>query len=252
MVRYFTTVMVLAAAWMCAGVSAAEVERSFAEANNLYEQKDYAGAIRAYQSILDQGVESGELYFNLGNACFKSGDLGRAVLYYFRAKRLSPNDRDIIDNLAFARRFSSVQMEGVQLNPINAFFVSIVDGYRLSFLAWVSSAIFVMLMGLLVVRAGLGVSGGAIKVGVVVVLVLLVASASLTAFKYRHEYLTRRAVILAEESPVYTGASDLSSIELQGAPGLVVEILDQSGEYFHVLFENKRRGWIKTDLVAEI
>lgn len=252
MVKHGAIMIALLAACLGAGVSAADIGQSFAEANKLYEQKDFAGAIRLYQGILDQGVESGALYFNMGNAYFKSGDLGRAVLYYSRAKRLSPDDRDIIDNLAFARRFSSVQMEGVQLNPIHAFFVSIVDGYRLSLLAWVSSAIFVLLMALFVIRSGLGVSGSTIKAVVIVVLVLLVVSASLTAFKYRHEYLTRRAVILADESPVYTGASDLSEVELQGAPGLIVEILDQSDEYYHVLFENKRRGWIKTELVAEI
>ena len=124
----------------------------FVAANKFYEEKDYASAIRLYESIINQGNESAEVYFNLGNAYFKSGDLGYAVLYYTKARRLSPADEDIRHNLEFARRFSRVQMEGVQLNPINTFFDSLVDSYRLDFLAWVSSAFFVLFF--LTVAAG--------------------------------------------------------------------------------------------------
>ncbi|UCD63558.1 MAG: tetratricopeptide repeat protein [Candidatus Zixiibacteriota bacterium] len=235
-----------------AGVSADAVDDEFSSANRFYEKKDYASAIRLYRSILVQGGESAALYFNLGNAYFKSGDIGRAVLYYMKARRLDPTDRDIIDNLAFARRFSRVQMEGVQLNPINSFFVSLVDEYRLADLAWLSSAVFVLLMLLLIARFGFAVAGPMIRMSLVVAVVLLVAAATLTAFKYRHDYLTRRAVVIAEESPVYTGPSPRSDVELQGAPGLVVEIIEDSGDYYNVLFENKRRGWIEKEFVAEI
>jgi hypothetical protein len=59
-------------------------------------------------------------------------------------------------------------------------------------------------------------------------------------------------VIVAEEAPVTTGPSPQSDLELQGAPGLIVEIVGETPDYYNVLFENKRRGWLKKDLVAEI
>ena len=74
----------------------------------------------------------------------------------------------------------------------------------------------------------------------------------MTTFKYRQDFLARRAVIVAEDSQVHTGPSDQSEIELDGAPGLIVQIVEESGDYYNVLFENKRRGWIHKDLVAEI
>lgn len=83
-------------------------------------------------------------------------------------------------------------------------------------------------------------------------LVLMVVSAGLTTFKYRHDYGTDRGIIIADESEVYTGPSEQSDVELEGAPGLVVEIIGQSNGFYNVLFENKRRGWIKKELVAEI
>jgi tetratricopeptide (TPR) repeat protein len=231
---------------------AGETVEEFEMANKFYEDKDYASAIRMYESVLNQGLESAPLYFNLGNAYFKSGDLGHATLNYMRAKKLSPGDEDIRQNLEFARQFARVQMEGVELNPVNTFLLSLVGEYQLSFLAWISSALFIFFVILLIIRWGIGIVNPAVRVGLVLSLLLVVITLGMTTFKYRHDYLTRRAVIIAEESPVLTGPSDQSDIELDGAPGLIVEILDESGDYYSVLFENKRRGWISKELVAEI
>ncbi|HIE11941.1 MAG TPA: hypothetical protein EYP63_00690, partial [Desulfotomaculum sp.] len=56
-----------------------------AQANRLYEAGQYAEAAVAYQALVDAGAHDGRLYYNLGNAHYKSGDLGRAVLNYRRA-----------------------------------------------------------------------------------------------------------------------------------------------------------------------
>jgi len=224
----------------------------FAMANHFYEQKDFASAIRLYESILDRGVASADLYFNLGNAYFKSGDLGHAVLYYTRARRLAPGDEDIAFNLSFVKQFSRVQMEGVQLNPIHTFMENLVGPYSLSQLGWVTSVFFFLLMVTLTVRVIVGRNSTLLRSIVVVSLILLLVGGGMTTFKYRNDYLTPRAVIIADESPVYTGPSKQSDIELRGAPGLVVEILSESGDFLNVLFENKRRGWIESDRVARI
>ncbi len=224
----------------------------FGKANELYKQKDYEKAINLYKGILRQGVESASIYYNLGNAYFKNGDLGRAILYYMKAKKLDPGNDDIQNNLEFAKQFTSIQMEGVQLNPINSFVESIIGPYRVDTLAWIASAFFILFIVLLAVRYGLGISGASIKAGLVLSVLLLLTTSFVTTFKYRHDYLTRRAVLITDEAPVRSGPSDEMDVEIEGAPGLVVEILSQSGDYYNVLFENKRRGWIKTDLVAEI
>jgi tetratricopeptide (TPR) repeat protein len=231
---------------------AATPSEDFTKANQLYKEKDYDKAIALYQGILDQGIESAPIYFNLGNAYFKDGDLGRAILYYMKAKRLDPGNEDITNNLGFAKQFTSIQMEGVQLNPINSFIASIVSPYRLDALAWIATAFFVLFVAFLAVRYGLGIAGPYVKAGIVVTLILLVTVSFVTTFKYRHDYLTRRAVLVTDEAPVRSGPSDEMDVEIQGTPGLVVEILSESGDYYNIQFENNRRGWIKKDQVAEI
>lgn len=224
----------------------------FDRANSFYEDKDYASAVQLYQSILDQGMESAALYFNLGNAHFKAGDLGRAVLNYKLAERLAPDNEDINANLEFAMQFASVQMEGVQLNPIDGLMDDLVGSYRLDTLAWACTGLFVLTIILLMLRFGLAIGVSWLRTMTVGVVLALVLIGGLTTYKFRHDYVTRRAVIVAQEAPVYTGPSTQSELELQGAPGLIVQILDETDGFYSVLFENKRRGWIAADLVAEI
>ncbi|MBD3256970.1 tetratricopeptide repeat protein [candidate division GN15 bacterium] len=246
-VMSFLSVLLLAGS-----VGASPQEELFVQANDYYKNRQYDSAILAYQQVVDEGVESAPLYFNLGNAYFRAGDVGHAILYYLKAKQLNPTDNDIQANLDYARRYTTIQMEGVKLNPVSSFFESLVEPYRLRALAWVSSVFFILLFVFLTLRYGLIMRQGLIRTGVIVSLVLLVVTSLLTTVKYNVEFLTQRAVIVAEEGIVRTGPSEESDKELDTAPGLVVEILDESGDYYNVLFENKRRGWIRKELVAVV
>ena len=73
-----------------------------ARANGSYERGEYAEAVQQYESLLDRGYEDAAIFYNLGNAYLETGDVGRAILNYLRARRLSPRDPDIADNLALA------------------------------------------------------------------------------------------------------------------------------------------------------
>src|SRR5688500_8636546 len=79
------------------------VAADFESANRLYEKGDYAGAAAGYQSVVQSGKASAEVYFNLGNAHFKNGQIGKAIASYRRAQELTPRDPDIRANLNFAR-----------------------------------------------------------------------------------------------------------------------------------------------------
>ncbi len=235
-----------------AAAKAQPSEDLFRQGNELFEAKQYDSAIVVYSAVVNRGLESAPLYFNLGNAYFRDGDLGRAILYYHKARKLDPDDDDIAGNLVFARRFTSVQMEGVKLNPISSLFGSIVEPYQLNTLAWATSAFFILLFVLLTVRFGFNLRGIIVRTGMTVTLIVVLALGLLTTVKYDNDYRTEMAVVVADEAVVRTGPSLLSDKELDAVPGLVVEILDETGDFYNVLFENKRRGWIEKDLVAVI
>src|SRR5574344_2121183 len=70
------------------------------EAIEAYNNKNYPAAIEAYDSLMKQGVSS-ELYYNLGNCYYRSGNKGMAVLYYEKALKLEPDNRMAQANLDF-------------------------------------------------------------------------------------------------------------------------------------------------------
>ena len=84
------------------GVSASDMEDLFQEGNRFYQAGDYESALQSYRRILEMGHESGPLYFNMGNCTYKMQEIGRAVLFYERAKKLMPGDEDVRANLALA------------------------------------------------------------------------------------------------------------------------------------------------------
>jgi tetratricopeptide (TPR) repeat protein len=79
-----------------------EVQIQFEQANQMYRNGDYKNAVAAYEKINKNGYCTADLYFNLGNAYFKLDNIANSILYYERAKKLSPNDEDINYNLKIA------------------------------------------------------------------------------------------------------------------------------------------------------
>jgi hypothetical protein len=96
--------------WLLAGVClvtslarAADPVTAFEAANRLYEEGKYREAAEAYAALADQGPISANLCFNQGNAWFKAGELGKAIVSYRLAARLAPRDPDLEANLRMAR-----------------------------------------------------------------------------------------------------------------------------------------------------
>ena len=89
------------------------------KANTAYINAKYNDAITLYDSILNEGYSSHELYYNLGNSYFKRGEIGDAILYYSKAEVLVPTDDDTRHNLAVVSNYVKDKIE-----PIPELFLS--------------------------------------------------------------------------------------------------------------------------------
>ncbi|MBW2367689.1 MAG: tetratricopeptide repeat protein [Deltaproteobacteria bacterium] len=78
------------------------VTQSYLDGIKHYEAQDFTEAIDAFTRVVESGVSNGKLFYNLANAHFKHSNLGPAILWYERARRLLPNDPDIRFNLDYA------------------------------------------------------------------------------------------------------------------------------------------------------
>lgn len=73
-------------------------------ANTAYSKANYTRAITFYQKFLSGGIESAQAYYNLGNCYFRTNEMGKAILYYEKAEKLTPGDPDIEFNLQLANQ----------------------------------------------------------------------------------------------------------------------------------------------------
>ena len=81
-------------------------QTAFDQGNKFYGKENYEAAITSYQSVINTGKQSAELYFNLGNCYYKIQKVAPAIYNYEKALLLSPNDTEIKTNLEFARKMS--------------------------------------------------------------------------------------------------------------------------------------------------
>jgi len=97
------------------------------QANRHYGQNQFGKAIELYGQAQKGGLHNSDLYYNFGNAAYKSADLGRAVLYWSAAERLSPRDPDIRANLRLVQGRISKALPVSSSNPITEFFKALRD-----------------------------------------------------------------------------------------------------------------------------
>ena len=95
--------------------------KAFQQANEDYRKGEYELAAQEYQRIIQQGYNDPFLYYNLANAYYKMGKLGKAILFYEKARRILPRDEDIQKNLAYVRSLTLDKIE----EPKTGFFLSL-------------------------------------------------------------------------------------------------------------------------------
>jgi tetratricopeptide (TPR) repeat protein len=123
-----------------------EPSQKFYDGNRLYLQAKYAEAIAQYEKVVERGNESGELYFNLGNAYYKSGKIQKAILNYERAKQLLPGDEDIQFNLQLANLQVTDKIDAVPKLFVYRWLDSLIAMFSLATMGWIVYTFFLLML----------------------------------------------------------------------------------------------------------
>jgi hypothetical protein len=223
--------------------------------NQLYQESDFPGALEAYQTVLAAGFEGADLYYNMGNAYFKTGDLGNSILSYERALTLRPRDPDILANLELARSLTADEIE-----PLPRFWVFSVLSW------WVNLLPLAGLMALvtaayLLVAAGLCVRILSYRVRVVGWATWVAGGATLILLVFGTTLLAREGVIggtewgiiMAEEVAVQSAPSDEDDLTLfRVHEGTKVRIDQDTDTWSEVVLEDGRVGWVPSEALEAI
>jgi len=233
----------LLALGLAAAARAADPSASFVHAGGLYSDGRYLDAARAYEEVLAAGVESPNVYYNLGNAYFRAGEIGRAVFNYERARRLAPSDPDVLANLAFARSRGAEAEPRSTLSRILFPLADRMSTDRLFVGAIFAWTVFFALLAVmrLVPRARVGAGRGAIVAALVTVVFLGSGIARLFTVEWASDAIVvsdRVATIRFE--PSATGAA-----HFEAKPGAVLKWIAERDGWAQVARSDGRRGWVE-------
>lgn len=221
------------------------------EGNVRYRQGDFQGAIDAYKKVLAQGLQNGEVHYNLGNAYFKNAQLGRAILSYERALKLMPGDEDVLANLNFANahkvdkdtqddpnfltRVLQVLYDFWSINALSMFCLFCVFGLGGTLICWMflPARRFIWIVLLVVFGTGLLCNGSVLMMKV-------------------HQQGVVAAIVLDKQAIGRSGPGGdfLQVFVLHEGTKVFVERIE--GRWFLVRLSNGVGGWVSRDGLEQI
>ncbi|MBP9998993.1 MAG: BatD family protein [Bacteroidales bacterium] len=230
----------------------AQVDSLWNSAVASYTEGEWEQAFNAWNAINAMGLESPQLYYNMGNAEYKMGNVASAILYYERSLKLDPSDSNVEFNLTLARSQAKDKIEEIPEFFLKSFFRNI--GWKLSSNVWavVFILLFAVTLALLLVFL-LSASTAARKTSFICGIVSCVLSLLCLFFSIwqRQDYfraddaVVMSAVCSVKSAPGSGNSQDLFILH----EGTKVKVLDEVGDWRNIELADGRQGWLKeTDI----
>ena len=221
----------------------ARFERTFADAAKAYDENRLPDAIAGWESLVAEGQNQPETLFNLGNAYYRNGNLGKAILAYRRAQRLAPRDPDIRANLGFA-----AQSAGIELPARKPLATLLLDFSRAEWLGF-GAVCFWLLAGALAVWIAWPRARFAVRPAAAVLSALLLALAGLGL----HRNLERvpEGVVMSTGQKVLSSPLETATPLLAVPEGAIVRMRESRGNWIEVEL-GETRGWLPAAALAPV
>lgn len=224
------------------------------KANAFYTTEEYQKAASAYEQILHSGQESAKLYFNLGNAYYKDGNITRAILNYERAKLLAPNDPDVDFNLQMANQFVVTAIDAlpqpffvrwsnrmINLYPADQW-ARISIGAFILFLGWLGLFIFSRTTAWKRISFWLGVLS----------LIMTVTSFSFASRQKEKLNQRKHAVVFCPRVTVKSAPAQNSTDLFLLYEGVKIEISDSLNTWKEIRLPDGNVGWLPDSCIIRI
>nr|WP_320193084.1 BatD family protein [uncultured Desulfobacter sp.] len=210
------------------------------DAVRAYKAGDYAAAAVQFESIAKTQVNNPDLFYNTGNAYLKAKDLGRAILWYERAKKLAPADPDLKFNLAYAQSLLKDKKEaGFSFSDILYFWQGLVS------LKWLQYASIALSFCFFIWATSQKIRGRQIFSGIGIFICLVFAGTTLAAgLEYNRIHSNEKAVIIAEQADIRSGTMENATLLFDLHAGTQVRVLKKKVNYIKIRFAKDKVGWV--------
>ena len=215
------------------------------QGNINYHEKQYDSAVKIYERLIAEGYTNGHLYYNLGNAYFRLGQIGPDIHNYLKAKSLLPRDKDLDANLKSAFQETIDRLEGKQAGNI---FLIWLENFNfletLQILALANLLFWLSLTGWICFRSRLW------DLGHKTTLALLILAITSASAKYYTETNNVSGVVLAKTADIKSTPEPDNVTLFQLHEGAVVSITGRKDDWYKIELPDDKKGWVKNASVG--
>lgn len=229
----------LPVALLCGWIATASAQTdAWRQGNDEYAAGHYKEAVERYESLVRAGETSASLFYNLGNAAYRAGDLGRAILNYERALALEPHHPEALANLRLVRdKARALELRSSWWDRAANFGTS--SQYSIAAAACFWLAAFALAAWLLRRRRSSAAP-------LCFVFALLLFAGAVAALYGRETGQNGRdlAIVVGKSIEARLATADNAGTVLALPPGSEIKILNTRGDWIYAALPNDLRGWL--------
>lgn len=229
--------------------------------DSAYEADNYAQAEQFYLLALKQEGASPSLYYNIGNACYRQGSLGKAVVNYERALKLDPTDEDARANLEFVQsKLADKQLDDGSImtrisdRTISAFKADTWATVAVSLFALFIACMAVYLFANAVMVRKISFFGGIVVFIATFIAVIISFAAANRKDSSDYGVILPPAAQLATSPREARSQSEQAFLLHEGTKVLIVDSISTAteGKWYEVRVGARDRAWIKAEEIEKI
>lgn len=219
---------------------------AFAKANQDYSEGRFQEAVDSYQDLVKSGQWSANLFYDLGNAWFRLGNFGEAILNYERALALDPHHPEASANLALVRdEARALELKRTGLDRY------IEAGTSAQYSMAASIAFWVALFG--AARLLFSRRRSAALVSLIILSTVVFAGAVFALYSLESGSKGKDlAIVTGKKIEARLATADNASSVLALPPGSEIKVLSQRGDWLYAALPNDLRGWIPANAAQRV
>jgi tetratricopeptide (TPR) repeat protein len=233
-------------------IIASIAQANFNDGNALYEKGAYEAAIEQYSMVIAEGKHSAELYYNLGNAHYRNGEIGKSIWAYESALKINPGHDDAVFNLEFVNAQTDDKIDTARHGFSHWLQASLLS-FCINIWAYVSIACSILfsLFVILFLKSSSKRKKNLSLLGSTIFGFLLITTVLLAYFHQAQITDRSKAVVITEQIPIRISPLEDSKISFTLSEGAKVNVLSKEKDWIQIDL-NGNQGWLPNDSVWEI
>ena len=238
----------------CVFLTKAQNDALFEQGKVAYKEGNYTEAVHRWETILDAGEESAAVYYNLGNAYYKLNKVGPSIYYYEKALQLNPGDKDIKNNLQFAKNRTIDVIEPLPKSVFLRWHTSIASVFTLDGWAWFTVSMAILCVALFIVYY---VSYATRYKRLFFTLSVLLFIVMLTSLSFSFSVQSsvknnREAIIYKDQITIYDAPTANGKASFLLHEGTKVKVIDADTDWVRIQLADGKDGWVLLEQLKEL